>query len=168
MLLLLLSLTGSLGHRTLRTKGAQTFGLLRFLVEELRAFRTNALFQRYADAAESLVLLVEHWASCGAQLSASQIERSWELFLRFSALTADFDDQLISKRHVTLHLLRKSPLHGNQLMSANWLDESLNKMLKQSCRTVSQSTFDAHVLTHVRERLMQAAKNSGAKRKFEA
>ena len=73
------------------------------------------------------------------------------MFKMFLALTANMEGMAIPKRHVMMHVLDDMHKFGNPKTYANWLNESMNKVLRKCCRQVSQCTFDTAVLSGFRE-----------------
>ncbi len=61
-------------------------------------------------------------------------------------MTDKLIEQDIPKRHLMSHVLDRIPYMGNPRLYANWLDESLNKLLKAACRSVAQCTFEPFLL----------------------
>ena len=59
------------------------------------------------------------------------------------------------KRHVLSHVLQRLQDHGNPTLAANWFDEALIKVLKATCRQVSQATFEVGLLARMRRLLAQ-------------
>ena len=55
------------------------------------------------------------------------------------------------KHHIMFHLIQQTRHFGNPNAYACWLDEALNKMLKTSCKNVSQSTYEMSVLYNKKE-----------------
>ena len=74
------------------------------------------------------------------------------MYVRHMALMVPFDC-LIPKHHIMYHLLVKSGFQGNPAVYATWLDEALNKSLKQACKNASSATFYESVLLKLREML---------------
>ena len=141
-------MVGEPSNQKLGTKGAETWGLLLFLREELRRHvaRLGGEGPVLAQAAESLVVMIEIFDSNGVLLPPACVQGCWDAYLRFLDLTQGYEDQLIPKRHLVLHMLRRLDHFGNPRFYAEWYDESLNKTLKGCCRKVSQATFELSVL----------------------
>ena len=78
-------------------------------------------------------------------------------YVEHVALMAPFD-VYTPKHHLLFHLVHGSSFHGNPRVYANWEDESLNRLLKATCRNVSQVSFDASVLARMRELLRRGQK----------
>ena len=158
---------GTAAEHKLKTKGAETFGLLLFLVDTLREQhgRIN-LGQEMLEAGQCLVDLVGVWDACDMHMPAASIQQCFDLTLRHLSLTESVEELLIPKRHLLLHLLKRMGHHGNPRFYATWFDESLNKLLKRSCKHVSQATFESSVLTTMSAVLKGAAVNE-LKRKRE-
>jgi hypothetical protein len=74
------------------------------------------------------------------------------LYVRHMALMVPFDC-FVPKHHIMFHLLVRTGYQGNPLVYSTWLDEALNKLLKQACKNASVSTFYESVLLKLRELL---------------
>ena len=61
------------------------------------------------------------------------------------ALVQPFD-QYTPKVHLLYHMLACIRFMGNPRVYANWIDEDLNKSLKQACRNCSQLAFERTLL----------------------
>ena len=103
-----------------------------------------------SEAADCIVNMVKEFDNNGVRLPEASIEVCWNMGLRFLNLTEAYEDQLIPKRHLLLHMLRALPVLGNPSFYSSWKDESNNKLLKLCCRKVSQSTFEISVLSAMR------------------
>ena len=57
----------------------------------------------------------------------------------------------VPKHHVIFHALLETPEKGNPWKYSAWLDEALNKTLKNCCRKASQLTFEEVVLSKTTE-----------------
>ena len=68
------------------------------------------------------------------------------------ALIVEYDCYL-PKHHMLYHLIDSLVAFGNPSWYSNWLDESLNRLLKSSCRYASQQTFEASVLLAMKDLL---------------
>ena len=143
---------GSNSDRKLRTKGAQTWGFLLFLVSVLqqRAIVTGDLGPSLLAAGKAMVGLVRLWQNCGSRLSAEELQKCWDCWTCFLHHTEEVAELEVPKRHLTAHLLQKMAWFGNPRLYANWGDESDNKLMKASCRTVSQQTFDKFLLLRMK------------------
>ena len=153
---------GEPAKRKLNTKGAETYGLLLFLGDELerRARVLGDACSCLAQASRALERFVAIQNEAGTVMTMSETQACWDALGAHYALTASLDDFDTPKRHLVLHMLRMIPTAGSPRRYACWLDESLNRLLKASCRTISQATFDTSVLTAMRELL-----RGGTKRK---
>ena len=88
-------------------------------------------------------------------LTAGQIQSSYDFYNAFLEHTEPFSMN-VPKRHLAMHLIQMLERFGNPLRYMNWVDESLNKTLKQCARQVSQTTFEVAVLAAMREVLRTA------------
>lgn len=155
---------GKADDRQLKTKGAQTWGILLFLVQVLQR-RGSAVVphgDHYLRAGQALVGMVQTWQNSGPIMSNEDIQKTFDHWAAFVASTTDLGIAMIPKRHLTCHLLLSQCRLGNPLRFANWRDESLNKVLKQACRNTSQRTFEIGVLLRMRQKLAQG----GVKRRL--
>ena len=64
------------------------------------------------------------------------------------------------KHHLVIHLLAKLERQGAPSVYATWLDEGLNRALKESCESTSQLTFEASVLSRMEDRLSSMRKGA--------
>ena len=118
-------LVGDHSNRTLKTKGAATWGFLLFLVDKLRTVhgRLGEQGAQLLQAGEALAGLVELWQRAGAVLTAAEIQQCYDLYNRHLALTEDLHIET-PKRHLVAHLLEGLVFFGNPRAYTNWEDES--------------------------------------------
>ena len=128
-------------------KAAECYGYCIYLMDKLRphARRLGATAVRYYEAGQALLDMLSLFSACGAVMHRAEQQRAFDLFQRYSALTDNVAGLLLPKRHMVLHLLRGIQWFGNPRAYANWVDETLNRMLKSACRTTSQQTFEPSV-----------------------
>jgi len=107
--------------------------------------------QRLLKAGRALEELLNIWRQAGMRLSAAEQVHSWDCFQRFIVSTEPEPDCMIPKRHQFLHILQRIPDMGNPKRYANWMDETLNRHLKQVCRHASQTSFEASIYRRMRE-----------------
>ena len=93
------------------------------------------------------------WDGATRVMKPAEQQKAMDKWL--SHLTHTQKDQRLQlpKRHLIVHLIQDIVKFGNPRLYACWLDESLNRDLKLSCRTVSQSTFETFLLLRMRERM---------------
>lgn len=144
-------LLGAPSEPTLKTKGAETWGLLLFLTHTLRRHmhRLPPDFAPLLEAATCLENLMQIFDEGPVRLPDATVQRCWELYARFCEMTDHLDELLLPKRHLFAHLLEGLGFRGNPKFYANWRDEGLNKLLRSSCRHQSQSTFDSSILVRM-------------------
>ena len=136
----------------MKTKGAETWGVLLFLIRELTVFTNVHPDQaKFLEAALSLKGVIDIYDGHGWVLPDDAYKKSVEHYSRFLALTHGFEDLELPKKHLGMHMVAGANIMGNPRIFANWRDESLNKTLKAACRQVSQATFDITVLTSMRK-----------------
>ena len=105
--------------------------------------------------------IIEVWNNAGPVLLQMEQERTVHLWKRHLHLTDEVDELRLPTRHLVTHLVVGSAFFGDPKAYSCWLDESLNRELKKSCRTVSQTkTFEAFLLLRMRERLRELASRS--------
>ena len=156
---------GAAGDKKFKAKGAETWALLLFVLDVFE--RHHASIEHgpaFLRGARSLVGLVRLWHSCGVQLTSSQIQSSFDLYIAFLEATDELSMES-PKRHLAMHLLETLSRFGNPLRYMNWIDESLNKTLKSCARQVSQTTFEVAVLSAIRQCLRTRV--LPAKRRFD-
>ena len=161
-------MVGDPANQRLKTKGAETWGLLLYLVDEIplhmdKLGDTGPLLLEAATCLKEMALVFDR---SGIRLSEDDQDQCWNYYLRFLDASKDFPQLLLPKRHLTLHLLRRMDVFGNPRFYAAWKDEGLNKTLKACCRKVSQATFEISVLSNVKRLLSMQA--DGRKRKIAA
>lgn len=137
---------GDKDTRTVGTKGAETWSLILFFVEELKAHPHIIDQPRILRACEALVELITTWQHASWVLTAQELETCFNAWSTFIELTYGIATLEIPKRHLSLHLMRELKVFGTPRFYSVWTDESLNKTLKATCREVHQHTFDYHVL----------------------
>jgi hypothetical protein len=142
-----------------KTKGAETFGMALFLTDMLRKYsvRLGSAGKRLERAGSALLRLVEIWDSCGRVMDAAARQSAFEQYqLHMACMEAD--DAYTPKHHILFHLLYRSDWLGNPRFYASWQSEAKNKLLKASCRNVSQATFEATVLFRMKSVLAKQLK----------
>ena len=150
---------GSAGDRKLKSKGAETWGLLLFL-EDIAAHGLRFLGPIgpvLLEAARCLIRMVTIWKESGARLSQPAIDECYSCYGRYCDLTQQMD-VLQPKRHLLWHLLDELDFLGNPSLYATWQDEALNKVLKKTTREVSQVTFEQSCLQNMAQLLQKDSK----------
>ena len=136
-----------------KTKAAETWGFMLFLLDTLRLHinRLPARARTLVSAGEALVELMGVFDAASTRLTGEEIQHAWDCYGRFGALTDHDEEWDIPKRHLAVHMLERLPDLGNPKGYANWLNEAYNRQMKLSCRTVSQVTFEPSLLVRMRE-----------------
>ena len=132
----------------LRTKAQQTWTFLLYLLRTTGA-RQSMLSdedRQYVNAGQKLEQMLRLFQTSAVQMSDVEVRSAWQLYIEFCDLTEDVEELLIPKRHLLFHLFEQLPLHGNPRGYASWEDESLNRLLKNCCRGIHQTTFESSVL----------------------
>jgi len=135
-----------------KTKGAETWGLLLFL---LHILRKHADFlgnrgRRLLLAGQALENIVRIWQRHGRIVPPDARTSCFELYMEHVRLMAP-EDSFIPKHHLFVHLLSKIGELGNPRMFATWEDEACNRQLKACARNVSQATFESTMITRMQE-----------------
>ena len=126
-------------------------GVIQFLAAVLRekGHMMGREGARLAEAAEALIAMCRVWDTSGCVLREGEIQACWDHYHQFCELTDHLPELLAPKRHVICHLLDRLHYLGNPKYFANWFDESLNKVLRNACRQLSQSTFEPCLLVNM-------------------
>ena len=146
---LTMKMFGSSQDRKIKTKAAETWGMLIFLADVFERCipRLPPNASQLLEAARCLIRLVEIWNENGVTLPEAAIDECFSSYHRFCDLTSvDEYDLFQPKRHLIWHLLASIPDKGNPRFHANWYDEALNKILKRATRELSQTTFGQALL----------------------
>ena len=101
---------GSKYGKAVGTKGAETLGFFLFLLDEL--VRTN-ISRPMLDAGQQFERMLQIWAGAPWRLGQTAINDSFECFSQFVRLTKDVPDMYVPKRHMLMHMLRRSIHQGN-------------------------------------------------------
>ena len=151
---LTVKMVGSREAPKLKTKGAETWAISLFLIDQLRSTGhvTGPDHVRLLHAGECLQRMVQIWNAHSWTIPEAEQEQLFAHYNTHIALMAPFE-VYTPKHHIIFHLLAKIGYQGNPKEYACWLDESLNRMLKGACRNVSQATFEQSVLLAMRDLL---------------
>ncbi len=60
-------------------------------------------------------------------------------------------DVYTPKTHIIWHMCHLCEFQGNPKIYSNWVDEDLNRTLKDTCRGLSQLSFEGPLLLRLRE-----------------
>ena len=156
---------GTSRESALKTKGAETWSLVLFLIDFVGS-RAGALDRRIRDlltGARALVRLLQLWKQCGVTLSRDEVAASFDCWNEFLSATRAWDELKIPKKHMIAHMLERLEEAGNPTCYSNWLNESLNKLLKQCARQVSQHTFESGLLVRMRALLRKRSELTAPK-----
>ena len=156
---------GEKSKPTLKTKGAETWTLILFLLDEFKkhADRLGTDGAVMFEAGDQLRKMNRIFHDSGPVISPADQKNAFEYYSRHMALMRTYE-VFTPKHHIIFHMLKKMDYQGNPALYATWLDESLNKMLKKSCKETSQMTFEITILMRMRRVLKDAV--GTAKRKF--
>ena len=157
---------GESGGKQLKVKGAESWGVLLFLVDVGNAIarRLNPEIMRTIEAGQCLIDLVTCFHTnglMGPRMPSDQIDLCYSLYSRYLTLTDNLPALVFPKRHVVCHAIERLDDQGNPKFFGNWHDEALNKVLKAACRNVSQVTFEPSLLRRMRPLLAKNSKKRG-------
>ena len=110
----------------------------------------HPLSRKFLEAGYQLTGLIELWQGAPWRVEPSVVDQGIQMLNRYLLLTQDIEELQYPKRHLAMHCVKLVGVLGNPRYYANWLDESLNKVLRSTCRNVSQATFDMTVLSGMR------------------
>lgn len=128
---------------TVTFKGAECWGILRFMLDELHRFNVRP---RYVLAGRYMERLLSLWRAAAWRLTPVEINKSWQYFHGFLACMEGDTSIDIPKKHQFMHMMRRLPFAGNPMYFSCWMEEALNKNLKRASRLISQQTFELTVL----------------------
>ena len=147
---------GTRHSKACKTKGAETYGLLVFLVFFLgkhtdKLGSRGVRLQRAGHALQRMVGVWKVAAGDGSRcLTGSAQQRAFNFYCEHMQLMAP-EDAFTPKHHIMMHLLVNTRDLGNPLLYATWRDEALNKTLKLACRETSRTGFERTLLLRMRE-----------------
>ena len=97
---------GSKAKQVLKTKGAETYGFMKFLIQTLTLYRERVgpHWQRLLLAGECLDRIVDIWQTCDWIIPEQQREEGMRLYCKHVALMVVFDC-FVPKHHLVFHLL---------------------------------------------------------------
>ena len=147
---------GTSHNPTLKLKAMEAYGFVKFLVYTLETYQVPQS-QDLVAAGKLLVQLFEQLKSAPARLSAEVIQQMLDLWKQHMAIMRD-QDAYQPKHHLMYHMILRAVEHGNPWLDATFLDESLNKELKQCCRHAHQSTFESSVILKIGEVLKRMSR----------
>ena len=106
---------GEPGDRHLKTKGAETWGILLFVTDMLDKHqgRLPGDAHRLRVAGMSLTQMVELFGAHGVRMPPAAIQACFDLYERHMALTDSIPELLFPKRHIIMHMLEATPYFGN-------------------------------------------------------
>ena len=148
------AMVGTKADKKLKTKGAETWGVLLFLQSIFEKYGDEIIAgdifdispEEYLAAARSLIAMCTIMDEGKCNLSEAGSEQLMFQWKRFVSITSHLPALDLPKKHATSHMVAKSKFFGNPRYFSCWFDEALNKTLKQVCRCRSQITFEQAVL----------------------
>ena len=98
----------------LKTKAAETFGILLFLIDELLRVNDEIVEHRTCllAAAQALLKLCQIWKSASWKMTGTQLSAAFSAMLTFLHLTSTFQQLHLPKRHLLLHFVQRCARWG--------------------------------------------------------
>ena len=140
---------GTITKPILKLKAMEGYGFSQFLVHCLGTYNVDG-GKEILLAGQLLVRLVETMKTAPARLTLEMRVELLSLWKQNISIISDLGIYT-PKHHLVFHMIIRSDLHGNPWLDATFIDESLNKELKQCCRLSHQVTFEWSVLVKVEE-----------------
>lgn len=160
------SMIGTFGDQKLKTKAAETYGVALFLIDEIES-RGRCLGDedqlKLGQAGSHLIEMIKIWKTSSWRLDREQSQRVLDHYKIHISLMRSYDC-FAPKHHIMIHPLLDSPIKGNPWNYHEFLDESLNKTLRATCRHCHQMCFDQSVLLRMHELLNDPDHHRGTKR----
>ena len=160
------SMIGTVNNQSLKTKAAEPYGVALFLIKEIEV-RGGILKDgdqvKLGQAGSHLVSMIQIWKTSGWKMDRDQSQKVLDHYKIHLQLMRSFDC-FTPKHHVLIHPILDSLIKGNPWSYNEFLDESLNKTLRSTCRHASQMCFEEAVLLKMNELLNDPDHHRGTKR----
>jgi hypothetical protein len=160
------SMIGKRNDQKLKTKGAETWGVCLFLIEEIKV-RGNVLDaeerMRLQQAGDHLEHIVRIWKTSNWTMDREQATQVMNHYKIYARLMRPFEI-FTPKHHIMIHPIFDQLIKGNPWHYSEWIDESLNKTLRATCRHASQQCFEQTVLLRMLQLLNDPDHHRGTKR----
>ena len=145
---------GTRNDKQLKTKGAETWGILKFLVMQLAVHgaRLGHEGRTLHEAGCCLAQMQTIFNKAGMTIPQRQTQLGFELYSKFMVLMEPYD-AFTPKHHMVYHLLGNLAFFGNPRLYSTWFDESLNKLFKRVCKDTNQYNFEKAILLRMRRLL---------------
>ena len=138
-----LKMIGTDSKFKLKLKAMETAGFMRFLLETVESHRDR--IEGSGGVIESGYCCLDYIdviKTAGADLDTPTIQRMHDLWNRFCSLTRDWAHMQTPKLHLMFELNCSAGWFGSPWLYHVFLDESLNKILKQLLRNCHQTNFE--------------------------
>ena len=160
------SMIGTRSNQKLKTKAAETYGVALFLIDEIQK-RGDALGAedqlKLGQAGSHLISMIQIWKSSAFKMDRAQSQRILDHYKIHLQLMRSFDC-FTPKHHIMIHPILDTLTKGNPWNYVEFVDESLNKTLRATCRHASQMCFENTVLLRMHELLNDPDHHRGTKR----
>lgn len=143
-----MKMVGSPTDRKLKTKGAETYGILLYVLDlmQRKMPQLGGVFPMLLEAGRCMERVIVILGQHGVHVPMNAVQELLDAYKRHCVLTDGIPSLKIPKRHQCVHMLLKIPLFGNPRFYANWTDETNNKLLKRATRETSQASFEQCLL----------------------
>jgi hypothetical protein len=162
---LTVNMLGSPSDQKLKTKGAETWGVCLFAIDELRkrSRMVGSDGERLMMAGEMLEQCVRTWKAHQWTIPQAEIKGQFAKMQIHMDLMRPFEC-FVPKHHLIFHAICGTEESGNPWKYSTWMDESLNKTLKGCCKHASQITFETTILMKMNEVLKELFSKRSRKR----
>ena len=156
---------GTRASPKLKTKAAETLGLLHFVTDMVTKYSAiiGERSRTFREAGASAIKYMDICSTSPVSMPAGAIQDLFDCMVKHLRLIEGLNIYS-PKHHLWVHMTLLTRWHGNPKSVANFLNESDNKTLKAVARGCSQLTFEPSVLFKMRE-IAQPAKPQGSKRR---
>ena len=145
-------MVGTKSRPKLKTKAAETWGLLIFLTEMLTKYAADvgAQAHRLREAGSAAIRHLEVCIASPGVMPTHAVQELYDTMVKHLRLIEGLNLET-PKHHLWTHLVAQSQWLGNPRTFQNFLNESDNKTLKMVCRHASQATFETNILHKMNE-----------------
>ena len=143
-----LGMLGSATKPKLNTKAAETKTLVGFCLAELKKFRDTiprGPGSCLIGIGEAMTEMIDLFDSCPRVLAPANVQRLYDLIKRIFNCWAGAQLGMVPKMHMMLHLVERCRTHGNPAYYSTFLDESLNRTLRDIARAAHATTWAARI-----------------------
>ena len=132
----------------LSTKAAETKTLVDYCRSQLRRwFHSIADEQKncYMNCADGLVHMISIFDTSPRNLPAAAVQGLYDSMKKVFASWAGARWHMTPKMHLMLHAVERARLHGNPRFYSTFLDEGLNRVLRDIARSTHRLTWEVRI-----------------------